>query len=288
MNPQTPKTGTLYLIPTPIGNLGDITLRAIEVMKRVDLLLTEDTRVTRKLLTHFEIKTGTISYHGFSEKKKLDQILKMLLNNKSVALVSDAGMPGISDPGTILVSACYENDIPVEVLPGASAGITALVASGFVIENHLFAGFLPKKKSELDKKLVELKEFPGAVVIYVSVHQVQKFLMNLAKVMPDRFVHVAREMTKFFEEHIRGTASEVSTRINSKKPKGEYVIILKPLSLDNKGSGSDETDIIEFLEYCLSQGISVKTAADLYSKATGVNRSAVYRVMNSRKKMNRK
>ena len=280
---KSKKAGTLYLIPTPIGNLGDITLRALETMKSVDLLLTEDTRVTRKLLTHFEIKTRTISYHGFSEKKKLDQILKMLLNNKSIALVSDAGMPGISDPGTILVSACYENDIPVKVLPGASAGITALVASGFEIEGHLFAGFLPKKKSELDKKLDELKIFPGAVVIYVSVHQVQTLLKNLAAVMPDRFVHVAREMTKFFEEHIRGTASDISGILDSKKPKGEYVIILKPLSLDKKGQeGEDETGILEFLDHCLSQGISVKTAANLYAKANGVNRSAVYRVMNSR------
>ncbi len=269
------------MIPTPIGNLGDITLRAVEVMKNVDLLLAEDTRVTRKLLTHFDIKVPIRSYHGFNERKKLNSIIELLQDGKSIALVSDAGMPGISDPGSIMVTACRAEGIDVLVLPGASAGITALVASGFEIQGHLFVGFLPKKKSEIDSKFQMFKDFPGAVVIYEAPNRIQKLLEKIASVMPNRLIHIAREMTKIHEEHFQDTASEISKRINEKKPRGEYVIILAPLP-PSKGERFvlDETGILNFLALCVESGLSVKDTASLYCSVSGDNRSEVYRIMN--------
>lgn len=274
-------TGTLYLIATPIGNLGDMTFRAIEVMKSVDLLLAEDTRVTRKLLTHFDIKIPIRSYHGFNERKKLNSIIELLRDGKSVALVSDAGMPGISDPGSIMVSACRDEGIDVFVLPGASAGITAIVASGFEIRGHLFLGFLPKKKSEIEDKLQALKSFPGAVVIYEAPSRIQKLVEHIASVMPNRIIHIAREMTKLYEEHFQDTASEISRRVNETKPRGEYVIILGPLPLlKEECFVVDETGVLKFLSLCLESGISVRDAASLYCSVSGDKRSEVYRIMN--------
>jgi 16S rRNA (cytidine1402-2'-O)-methyltransferase len=276
-------TGTLYLVPTPIGNLGDITLRAIDVLRGVDLLLTEDSRVTRKLLTHFDIKTPLRSYHKFNEKESVLELIELLQDGKSVALVSDAGMPGISDPGMILATACHDAGINVTTLPGASAGITALISSGFRIENHLFVGFLPKKKSDLEKKLGELKRFRGSVVIYESPHRIQQTLKSIANTMPKRLLHIAREMTKFHEEHIRGTSEEVCRIIGSKPPRGEYAIILAP-------SGDGEDDIVapadsillEFRQKCMNFGLSVRDSADLYSFITGVKRSEVYNIMKKK------
>jgi 16S rRNA (cytidine1402-2'-O)-methyltransferase len=275
--------GTLYLVPTPIGNLGDITLRAIDVLRAVDLLLTEDSRVTRKLLTHFNIKTPWRSYHKFNEKESISELIELLQNGKSVALVSDAGMPGISDPGMILATACHDAGIHVTTLPGASAGITALISSGFRIENHLFVGFLPNKKSDLDKKLGELKRFRGSVIIYESPHRIQQTLKFIAESMPERFIHIAREMTKLYEEHIRGTAQEVSRIISSKSPRGEYVIILAP-----SGDGADDVVVmedsmlLEFRQKCVDSGLSVRDSADLYSFITGVKRSEVYNIMKKK------
>lgn len=277
------QSGTLYLVPTPIGNLGDITLRAIDVLRAVDLLLTEDSRVTRKLLTHFDIKTPWRSYHKFNEKESISELVELLNDGKSVALVSDAGMPGISDPGMILATACHDAGITVTTLPGASAGITALISSGFKIENHLFVGFLPKKKNDLEKKLGELKKFSGSVIIYESPHRIQQTLKFISEIMPDRFIHIAREMTKFHEEHIRGTAQEVCRLIGSKVPRGEYAIILAP-------SGDDESGIVvpadsimmEFRQKCADSGLSVRDSADLYSFITGVKRSEVYNIMKKK------
>lgn len=282
------KNGILYLIPTPIGNLGDMTLRAIEAMKSVDLLLAEDTRVTRKLLTHFDIKVPIRSYHGFNERKKLNSIIELLHDGKSIALVSDAGMPGISDPGSIMVAACRDEGIDVFVLPGASAGITALVSSGFEIRGHLFEGFLPKKNKELEQKLQMLNVFPGAVVIYEAPNRIQKLIEKIALLMPNRLIHIAREMTKIHEEHLQDTASEISKRINETKPRGEYVIILAPLP---PSTGErfvlDEAGILDFLAQCVESGLSVKDAAGLYCAVSGENRSEVYRVMNRSLKHNR-
>jgi len=272
--------GTLYLIPTPIGNLGDMTLRAIETMRSVDLLLTEDTRNTQKLLNHFDIKTPSRSYHKFSERKDIEPILNMLLDGKSIALISDAGMPGISDPGMMLVTCCHDEGIPVRVLPGPSAGITALVSSGFKIEGHLFVGFLPRKAKELDEKIRELAGFGGAIIIYEAPHRVRELVSKLAEVMPDRKIHIAREMSKLFEEHIRGKISEVSEKISKIEPRGEYAIILGQLPAPQKRQELDKIKLRDFRRKCIEFGLSVKDSAALYSIATGEKRSEIYKIMS--------
>lgn len=277
--PETKKQGVLYIIPTPIGNLGDMTIRAIEIMRSVDLLLAEDTRTTQKLLNHYEIKTPKRSYHKFSELKDLESIIEILKEGKSVGLVSDAGMPGISDPGLMLISACYENKIAVRVLPGATAGITALVSSGFKLENHLFVGFLPREDKKLQARLEELARFEGSVIIYESPHRIIELMSKVAEIMPNRLVHIAREMTKLFEQHIRGTASDVSRKISETEPLGEYAIILGPLSSEERNIEPDEKRIFAFLSMCQSKGISTRDAADLYSLVSGEKRSSVYDIM---------
>ena len=284
---KTEKSGTLYIIPTPIGNLGDMTLRAIETMRSVDLLLTEDTRHTQKLLNHFDIKTKKRSYDNFSEKKKLESILNLLENGKSIALVSDAGMPGISDPGPTLVTACHERGIPVRVLPGPTAGITALVASGFKIGGHLFEGFLPREENKLQARLKELAQFNGSIVLYEAPHRVVELMSKIAVVMPKRKAHIARELTKLFEEHIRGVVSDVYKKLLESEPRGEYAIILAPLTSGKIDIEPDEKRILDFLSLCLEKGISLRDASVLYSCATGEKRSAVYRIMTRFKARNK-
>jgi len=282
--PETKKSGTLYIIPTPIGNLGDMTLRAIEMMRFVDLLLTEDTRNTRKLLSHFKIQTTSISYHSFSEKKKLDSIIQLLKNGKNIGLVSDAGMPGISDPGPTLITTCHDNGIPVRVLPGPTAGITALVASGFKLEGHLFEGFLPREEGKRKERLNELALFGGAIVLYEAPHRIVEMMSNIATIMPERKVHIARELTKLFEEHIRGNASDVHKKLSESESRGEYAIILAPLASGRIDIEPDEKRMLDFLALCDKINISRRNAADLYSHATGFRRSAVYRIMSGKKK----
>jgi 16S rRNA (cytidine1402-2'-O)-methyltransferase len=273
--------GTLYLIPTPIGNLGDITLRAIETMKSVDFLLAEDTRTTRKLMTHFGIKTPFHSYDSYKERKDLNPLLEMLKQGKTIGLVSEAGMPGISDPGIILALSCNENGIPVRVLPGASAGITAVVSSGFQIKGHLFEGFLPRTASKMKERMMELAEFPGTVVIYEAPHCLLKLMEVLSEVMPQRGIHIAREMTKLHEEHIHGIVRDVFKRIRDIQPRGEYVIILSSLAMDGERELScDERRIVDFMKSCMEKGLSRKDAADLFTDATGTSRSAIYKIMN--------
>jgi len=284
---KTEKSGTLYIIPTPIGNLGDMTLRAIETMRSVNLLLTEDTRNTQKLLNHFDIKTPKRSYHKFSEKKELEPIIGLLEKGKSIALVSDAGMPGISDPGTTLVTACHERGIPVRVLPGPTAGITALVASGFRIGGHLFEGFLPREENKLQARLKELAQFNGSIVLYEAPHRVVELMSKIAVVMPKRKVHIARELTKLFEEHIRGNVSDVYKKLSESEPRGEYAIILAPLTSGKKDIEPDEKRILDFLSLCLEKGISLRDASVLYAYATGEKRSAVYRIMTRFKARNK-
>ena len=218
----------LFIVPTPIGNLGDITFRAIETLKSVDLILAEDTRTSSKLLKHYNIKNSTESYHMYNEHKKLIAIIDKLNSGHKIALISDAGTPGISDPGFLLVRECIKNKIEIECLPGATAFIPALVNSGLPSDRFLFEGFLPVKKGRT-KRLKELADENKTVVFYESPHRVLKTLNDLAAYFKEEnHVSISRELTKIYEETFRGTIKEAIEHFEKKKPKGEFVIILSP------------------------------------------------------------
>ena len=218
--------GTLYIVPTPIGNLGDITLRALEVLKGVDLILAEDTRTSGKLLNHYGIATPRRAYHMHNEHRVVAGIIEELAQGASMALVSDAGTPGISDPGFLLVRAGLEAGIRVECLPGATALVPALVASGFPSDRFVFEGFLPVKKGR-QSRLLELAGERRTLVFYESPHKLLKTLEQFADVFGgDRPVSVSRELTKLFEETVRGTLEEVLAHFRKHPPKGEFVLVM--------------------------------------------------------------
>lgn len=217
----------LYVVPTPIGNLSDITLRAIEVLKSADLVLVEDTRTSSVLFSHYGIKTPMQSYHQYNEHKTVDAIVEKIKQGNIIALITDAGTPGISDPGFLLVRECINNGIEVNTLPGASAFLLALVNSGFPTDKFYFEGFLPHKKGR-NTRLNFLKELNCTFVLYESPYRVLKTLEQLCEVMgEDRPASVSRELTKKFEETRRGTLKELKSYFTENKPKGEFVIVVK-------------------------------------------------------------
>jgi 16S rRNA (cytidine1402-2'-O)-methyltransferase len=216
----------LYLVPTPIGNLKDITLRALEVLKSVDLILAEDTRTSGKLLKHYEIGTPMQSHHMHNEHKTVDTIISKLKSGNTIALISDAGTPAISDPGFLLTRACVEQQIDVECLPGATAFVPALVNSGLPCDKFVFEGFLPVKKGR-QTRLQLLAEETRTMVFYESPHKLIKTLANFCEYFgEERQLSVSRELTKLYEETVRGTAKEVLEHYTHKPPKGEIVIVV--------------------------------------------------------------
>jgi 16S rRNA (cytidine1402-2'-O)-methyltransferase len=215
----------IYLVSTPIGNLKDITERAVQTLASCDYILCEDTRRTRILLDHYGIKTKLKSFHKFSESKKQDQILEELHGGKQLALVSDAGTPGIADPGVGLVMACQSANIPVISIPGPCALISALSISGFPTHRFQFVGFLPKKSGQLKSLLEEIFSYPGTTVCYESPYRILKVLQAVHDLNPTRKIAIARELTKKFEEVLQGTAKELIDHFQKKPPKGEFVII---------------------------------------------------------------
>ena len=217
----------LYLVPTPIGNLEDITLRAIRVLKEVDFILAEDTRTSGKLLKHFEIATPMYSHHMHNEHKSIEGVLNRLKNGETCALISDAGTPAISDPGFLLTRACVQHQVEIECLPGATAFVPALVNSGLPNDRFVFEGFLPVKKGR-QTRLKLLAEETRTMIFYESPHKLLKTLAHFVKYFgEERQVSVSRELTKLFEETIRGTATEVLAYYTNKPPKGEIVIVVE-------------------------------------------------------------
>lgn len=216
----------LYLIPTPVGNLEDITLRALRVLKEVDLILAEDTRTSGLLLKHFDIHQPMLSYHKFNEHQTVHQIVERLLAGADVAVISDAGTPGISDPGFFLAREAARNDIEVVTLPGATACIPAIVSSGLPCDRFCFEGFLPQKKGR-QTRLEGLKDETRTMIFYESPYRLLKTLKQFADVFgPDRQVSVAREISKIHEEHVRGALEEVIRHFETTEPRGEIVIVL--------------------------------------------------------------
>ena len=218
----------LFIVPTPIGNLGDITFRAIETLKSVDLILAEDTRTSLKLLKHYNIENSLESYHMHNEHKKLISIIDKLNSGFEIALISDAGTPGISDPGFLLIRECIKNKIEIECLPGATALIPALINSGLPSDRFLFEGFLPVKKGRT-KRLKEIAEENRTVIFYESPHRILRTLNDLSTYYnEDSGVSISRELTKIHEETFHGTIKDAIDYFEKKKPKGEFVIVLSP------------------------------------------------------------
>ena len=216
----------LYIVSTPIGNLKDMTFRAVEVLREVDLIAAEDTRHTRILTKHYDIDTPLTSYFEHNKFKKSEYLLKVLMEGKSVALVTDAGTPGISDPGYRLIKLAQEKDIPMTVIPGACALVAGLSLSGLPTDSFVFEGFLPNKSSARRKKLESLKEEKRTIIFYESPYRVVKTLRDIEEVLGDPIVACARELTKKFEELRKGPASEVYEHFMKIKPKGEFVLII--------------------------------------------------------------
>ena len=218
-------TATLYLVSTPIGNLEDITLRALRILREVDFIFAEDTRVTGRLLAHYDIKNRMMSYHAHNEAGRIPQIIGYLREGQQVALVTDAGTPGISDPGHKLVKAAIRAQLPIVPVPGATAAITALVASGLPTNRFVFEGFLPRKKGR-QTKFRQLAEEPGTIILYESPHRIQKTIEDIVKHLGNRYIIISRELTKKFEEFIRGHAQDVLGIIDKRTLKGEIVLLI--------------------------------------------------------------
>lgn len=239
------RPSTLYLVATPIGNLEDITLRGLRVLRECDVVAAEDTRRTGLLLQHFGIRKPLLSYFRFNEARRSEQIVERLRAGEKVALVSDAGSPGISDPGERVVRAAIEAGFRVEPVPGACALIAGLTASGLSTAEFHFGGFLPHKSGQRRRALERLRELPGSVVLYESPFRIGRLLEELASIMPTRRVVVARELTKRFEEHLRGTAAELIVATREKSWKGEVTVVIGEVATgeeESEGTGRSESE----------------------------------------------
>ncbi|CAH1854998.1 16S rRNA (cytidine(1402)-2'-O)-methyltransferase [Convivina intestini] len=273
------QTGTLYLIPTPIGNLQDISQRALAALAEVDLIAAEDTRHTQQLLNHFEITTKQTSFHEHNWQHKIPELIGILQAGQSIGQVSDAGMPSISDPGKELVAAAIAADIPVVPLPGPSAGIVALIASGLVPQPFYFHGFLPRKKNEQVAELAKLKERRETVILYEAPHRLIFTLSNLVKVIgSDRSLVVARELTKRYEEFLRGTAGEILGWVQSHPVRGEFVIMIAGNSAPDVTESEEEIlPVVEAVEQLVAQGLKPNAAIKQIARERQLERQSVYR-----------
>ena len=270
-------TGTLYLVPTPIGNLSDFSPRAVDILRGVDLIAAEDTRNTQKLLTHFTIDTRQISFHEHNTQARIPVLLARLQQGESIAQVSDAGMPAISDPGQELVAACVAADIPVVALPGPNAGMTALIASGLVTQPFAFIGFLPRKSQEQKKFLTEYAQLPMTTIYYESPMRIAKTLARFAEVVGgERKIVVAREVTKKFESYIRGTVAAVAAWVADNSPKGEMVIILAPPAAQAETVTWSGEAVRAAVRDRVAHGEKPTTAAKAVAKESGWHRQDVY------------
>ncbi len=263
----------LYLVATPIGNLGDISLRALQTLENCDLIACEDTRQSAKLLSHYNIKTKTIAYHDHNAHKQLPKLIKALQDGKSVSLVSDAGTPLISDPGFKLVQACQEKDIAVTTVPGASAVLSALILSGLKSDSFTFLGFFPQKKGEAEKLLARMTDVPATLIFFESAKRLTKTLQILHNFRPDCDICVARELTKIHEDIKRGKASElIDFYQHTGPPKGELVLLIEPIVVQPVDAQQLTRDLSAALDK-----MSLKEAVDITAKIYGRPRREIYR-----------
>ena len=273
-------SGILYVTGTPIGNLEDITLRQLRILQEVNFIAAEDTRVTRKLLTHFEIKTELVSYHQHSSESVMNHIADRIQAGENCAIVTDAGMPCISDPGEELVKLCYERGIPVQSVPGASAVITALSISGASVKQFVFYGFLPVEKKNRSAVLKELETETRTAVLYEAPHKLCKTLEELEKISsPSRKISLCRELTKIHEEVLKMTISEAAVYYAEHAPRGEFVLILDGAEVQKENFTLE--DAVSLAERYLTEGLKPSAAAKLASKETGISKNLIYQQMHT-------
>ncbi len=273
-------SGKLYLCATPIGNLEDITYRVVRTLNEVDLIGAEDTRNSIKLLNHFDIKTPMTSYHEFNKYDKAKQLVEMMKEGKNIAIITDAGTPGISDPGEEVVRQCFEAGIQVTSLPGPAACITALTMSGQKTRRFCFEAFLPKDKKEKVAVLEELKNETRTIIIYEAPHRLARTLKELRETLGNRQLTLCRELTKKYEEADKTTIDQAIEKYNEKEPRGEYVLVIEGKSQEeiqeeNKQKWESMT-IEEHMEYYISQGNDKKSAMKLVAKDRGVSKRDIY------------
>lgn len=278
------KTGTLYLCATPIGNLEDITYRVLRTLKEVDLIAAEDTRNSIRLLNHFEIKTPMTSYHEYNKIDKAYQLVAKMREGKNIALITDAGTPGISDPGEDIVRICYEEGIPVTSLPGAAACITALTMSGLPTRRFAFETFLPKDKKEHQAVLEELKTETRTIIIYEAPHHLVRTLQELSDTLGgDRRLTICRELTKRHEEKLQMTLADSLSYYEVNEPRGEYVLIIAGRSREEmkkeEQAGWEALSLEEHMAHYESQGIDRKEAMKRVAKDRGVSKRDIYQAL---------
>jgi len=266
--------GNIYLVATPIGNLEDITLRALRILKEVDLIAAEDTRNTLKLLNHFEIHKPLISYHRHNEEIKVDNLIEKLKQGQNIAIVSDAGTPGISDPGEVIVKEAIKNNINVIPIPGACAAINAIIASGLDTKEFTFIGFLPLNKKLRKQKLEEIKKENKTLIIYEAPHKLKNTLEDLKNIVENRKIVLARELTKIHEEFIRGNIDELIAK--SEQLKGEMIILIEGAEKQEEQLELNNLSLEEHYKYYENMGLDKKEIIKRISKDRGVNKNEIY------------
>ncbi len=272
--------GTLYLVATPIGNLSDISTRAIDTLKSVDVIACEDTRHTQKLLNHFGIHVKTISYHDHNEEERAKDLVKTLSNGGSVAVVSDAGTPGINDPGSSIIKEAIASGTRVVPIPGPTAFVSAVIASGLPTDTILFAGFLPSKKSDRRRRLKELRSIPATIAVFETPHRIAASLIDCLDVLGDRKAALARELTKLHEQFLRGTFSQLISLISSAKPRGEFVLIIdRERESDLVGIDKEKGSLPERVAQLEGEGLERRAALKKAAKEFGIPRAEAYRML---------
>ena len=282
-NDNTPMPGTLYLVATPIGNLADVTHRALDILRNVALIACEDTRHTRKLLQHYGITTKTISYHEHNEQQRARELVQKLKEGDDVAVVSDAGTPSISDPGFRLVRAAIENDVPVVPVPGPSALISALIATGLPTDEFFFGGFLPAKSNARRARVTELRSVPGTLVFYEAPHRLSETLKDALEVLGEREAVVARELTKLHEEIKRGRLSELAEHYSTEEPRGEIVLLIDRNVLEEIATKESVADLVDQFE---RDGLDHRAALKKAARELGLSRAEAYRRLQAEKGRN--
>jgi len=284
MTPASKSAGMLFLVGTPIGNLEDITFRALRTLKEADLIACEDTRRTQQLLNHYAIKTPTVSYHEHNELTRAPELVMQLEEGSHIALVSDAGMPVISDPGHRLVALAIRHEIRVVPIPGASAFVAALSAAGLPVDKFRFLGFLPSKKGQRRRALEEVKGASKTLVFYEAPHRLLDMLADLRDALGDPPVVVAREVTKVHEEFLRGTAAEVLARLKKKPVKGEITVLAAPQLATHPATAAAPSIREEVSQVMTAEGLDERAALKAVARKRGLSRSEVYRQWQGEKK----
>lgn len=276
MMPEIFQKGTLYLCPTPIGNLEDITYRTVRCLREADLIAAEDTRHTKQLLMAYDIDTPLTSYHEHNKAEKGPQLIEKLKDGLMIALVSDAGMPAICDPGSDMVRLALEADIPIVPLPGANAGLTGLIASGMDTTRFTFVGFLPKTQKHRLPVLESVKAYEGTLIFYEAPHRIQQALGEMLEVLGDRRAVLCRELTKRYEQYLRGSLSQLRADLAEQGTRGEFVILVEGAAPAAESAASGDVDYASLVRELMEQGVDKKEAIRTVARRCGVPKRSVY------------